>query len=469
MLKNNCLTTLCCCLPLLFTGCMVGPNYQKPNISMPIAFKEAQGWKQAEPKDQISRGAWWEIYQDSTLNQLEQQVVLSNQNIAQYVAKYEQAAALVSQSQAERMPSVDATGSATRTGSAKSSSSTNRVSNSLSAQASVSWELDLWGKLRRTVQENKASAQASIADLADATLSAQSTLAQDYFALRILDKRIALYDQTIQTYERYRKVIAAKYAEGIVGKADLTQAEQSLYSAQSSREDLIWQRAQYEHAIAILIGKAPAEFSLARNANAIPNVPAIPLELPSRLLERRPDIASAERSVAAANEAIGIAVAGYFPDLTLSGSGGYSSSSWSKLFNVHNLAWSLGASATQTIFDFGANKAAVKQSQAAYNEKVAAYKQTVLEAMQDVEDYLAKANGLAKEMSSTQKELAAAKETARIKRNQYNEGMIDYTDVASTEATWLSSEQSLLQLQSTQLQNSVQLIVGLGGGWESHQ
>ena len=267
MLKNNLCKALLCFLPI-FSGCSVGPNYQKPNISMPIQYKEAQGWKIAEPQDQKLRGAWWEMYQDTTLNALEQQVVLSNQNIAQYVAKYEQAAALVSQSRANQLPSVDATGGATRSATGSTS-----PSNSFTTKATLSWELDLWGKLKRTVAENKASAQASAADLANATLSAQTTLAQDYFALRVLDKRIALYNQTIDTYGRYRKVLAAKYKEGVIAKSDLTQAEQSLYSAQSSREDLVWQRAQYEHAIAILIGKMPAEFNLPVSQAALAATP----------------------------------------------------------------------------------------------------------------------------------------------------------------------------------------------------
>lgn len=347
----------------------------------------------AQSQDQQSRGAWWEIYQDPILNNLQQQVVMSNQNVAQYVAKYEQAAALVSQAKVERAPTVSATGSGTR-----SAQSQAKPSNSYSAEASVSWELDLWGKLKRTVNEDKASAQASAADLANATLSAQTTLAQNYFALRVLDKRIALYDKTIDTYTRYRKVLAAKYKEGVIAKSDLTQAESSLYSAKSFREDLLWQRAQYERAIAILIGKMPAQFDLPVSQTALPKIPNVPRTLPSRLLERRPDIASAERSLAAANEEIGIAIAGYFPDITLSGSGGYSASGLSNLISVQNLLWSLGASATQTVFDFGANKAKVKQARAAYDESVANYKQTVLEAMQNIEDYLAEGTSLGREV-----------------------------------------------------------------------
>ncbi|MEB3766679.1 efflux transporter outer membrane subunit [Acinetobacter sp. MD2] len=460
MLKNK-LSLALCGLVSLFSGCTVGPSYQQPQMSTPVQYKEAQGWKVANPQDQNLRGAWWQMYQDSTLNVLVEQVVLSNQNVAQYAAKYAQAAALVGQAKAGQMPSVSVSTNASRAQSENSS-----PNNSLSAKANLSWELDLWGKLKRTTAENKASAQASAADLANATLSAQTTLVQDYFALRVLDKRIALYDQTIATYQRYHKVLSAKYKEGIIAKSDLTQAEQSLYSTQSAREDLIWQRAQYEHAIAMLIGKMPAEFNLPTHQGTLATIPDIPLTLPSRLLERRADIAAAERNLAAANETIGIAIAGYFPDISLSGSGGYSGNRFANLISAQNLVWSLGASATQSIFDFGANKAKVKQAQAAYDAAVARYKQTILEAMQGIEDDLAKTNSLAKELVHTQQALAAASETARIKRNQYNEGMIDYTDVASSEATRLSNEQSVLQLESIQLQNSVALISALGGGWD---
>ncbi|MEB3752860.1 efflux transporter outer membrane subunit [Acinetobacter sp. MD2(2019)] len=461
MLKNKLSLALCGLLPL-FSGCTVGPNYQPPQISTPVQYKEAQGWKLANPQDQNLRGEWWQMYQDNTLNALVEQVVLSNQNVAQYTAKYEQAAALVNQAKSGQMPSVSVSTNASRAQSGNSS-----PNNDFSAKANLSWELDLWGKLKRSTAENKASAQASAADLANATLSAQTTLVQNYFALRVLDKRIALYDQTIATYQRYHKVLSAKYKEGIIAKSDLTQAEQSLYSAQASREDLVWQRAQYEHAIAMLIGKMPAEFNLPIHQGTLASIPNIPLTLPSRLLERRADIASAERNLAAANEAIGIAVAGYFPDISLSSAGGYSGNRFANLISAQNLVWSLGASATQSIFDFGANKAKVKQSQAAYNAAVARYKQTILEAMQGIEDDLAKANSLAKELVHTQHALAAASETARIKRNQYNEGMIDYTYVASSEATRLSNEQNLLQLQSAQLQNSVALVNALGGGWDT--
>ncbi|MBF7686935.1 efflux transporter outer membrane subunit [Acinetobacter rathckeae] len=465
MLKNKIVQSLCVLLPVYaLTGCMVGPTYQAPQVSMPVQYKSLAGWKVAEPKDTVARGAWWEVYQDPILNQLEQQVQLSNQNVAQYVAKYQQAMALVSSSKSSLLPSVTATPTATRA-QKTSSSSSDRVSNSYAASVGASWELDLWGKLRRQVDENKASAVASEADLANATLSIQSSLAQSYFALRILDQRIDLYAHTITIYEKYCRVLEAKYKEGMIAKSDLTQAQQSLYSAQASKEDLTWQRAQYEHAIAVFVGKAPAEFDLAKQVSLKLYVPNVPNTLPSELLERRPDIAAAERRVAAANEAIGIAIAGYFPSLSLSGSLGSSSSHFSQLFSASTAIWSLGASASQTLLDFGANKAKVASSRAAYDETVASYRQTVLDAMQTVEDSLVKSGSLQLQLQAQQKALQAATESARIYRNQYDEGMIDYANVATTEATRLSSQQSILQTQSTQLQNSVALIVALGGGW----
>ncbi|SDC05993.1 efflux transporter outer membrane subunit [Acinetobacter boissieri] len=470
MLKNKIIQSLCVLFPIYaLTGCMVGPIYQTPKMTMPTQFKALAGWKVAEPKDTEARGAWWEVYQDPILNQLEQQVQISNQNVAQYVAKYQQAAALVSSSRSGLFPTVTATPSVTRAEKASSSSSSDRVSNSYTASIGASWELDLWGKLRRQVDENKASAVASQADLANATLSAQSTLAQSYFALRILDQRIDLYDYTISIYEKYCRILAEKYKEGIIAKSDLTQAEQSLYSAQASKQDLSWQRAQYEHAIAVLIGKAPATFDLAKQVHLKLYVPEVPHTVPSELLERRPDIAASERRVAAANEAIGIAIAGYFPSLSLSSSMGSSSSHFSQLFSASTAIWSLGASASQTLFDFGANKAKVVSSRAAYDETVASYKQTVLDAMQAVEDSLVKSSSLKLQLQAQQKALQASTESARIYRNQYDEGLIDYANVATTEATRLTSQQSILQTQSTQLQNSVALIVALGGGWHTAQ
>lgn len=448
---------------LILSGCAVGPNYTRPSAvsQMPAQFKEAPaGWKSATPNDAALKGDWWTMYGDPVLNSLESQVEINNQNVAQYAQKYLQAVALVAQSDAALYPSITAGASGSRGRTA------GVTKNTFSFQGNFSWEPDLWGKLRRARTADEASAEASAADLANARLSAQASLAEDYFTLRVLDRRIAVYGETIKVYQKNVETLRNQYESGQIAKSDLTSAEQSLYSAEASRDALKSSRAQYEHAIAVLIGKAPAEFTLLPQDTALPSVPAIPAAIPSTLLERRPDIASAERAVAAANEKIGIAIAGYYPDITLSGSGGWSGGHFSQLISADHLLWSLGASAAQTIFDAGSTRAKVAQARAAYEQSVTAYRQTVLEAFQTTEDALSSQASLASQVANTRKSLSAATETASILMNRYKAGMIDYTNVSSSEATRLSSEQSLLSLQSQELVNSVELIKALGGGWK---
>ncbi|MGY4493630.1 efflux transporter outer membrane subunit [Pseudomonas sp. TE3610] len=455
----------------LLGGCMVGPDYKKPTAPISTTFKEAQGWKAASPQDELPKGPWWELYQDPQLNTLASQVQLNNQNVALYAAQYRQALGLVDQSRAGLFPTLTGTGSSTRseTGSGSSSSSTTAsgggVSKDHTASLSLSWEADIWGKLRRTVEQDRASAQASAADLANATLSAQSTLAQNYFQLRILDQRIALYKETIAGYERYLQIIQNKYDEQISSRADLATGKTQLQSAQASMLDLQWQRAQYEHAIALLIGKAPADFALAADPAWQYHVPTVPLGVPSRLLERRPDIAAAEREMAAANAAVGVATAAYYPDLTLSASGGFESSTMSKLFTVPNRFWSIGPSLTGTILDFGATRAAVDQAKAAYDGTVATYRQTVLTGLGEVEDYLVELRTLEPELVARRASAQSAEDSASVSRDQYEAGVIDYLDVATTQATSLSERQTLLSLVATQLVTSVQLQAALGGSW----
>ncbi|MBT0723468.1 efflux transporter outer membrane subunit [Rosenbergiella sp. S61] len=449
-------------LMLLLTGCMVGPDYHRPTQSLPLAFKEAKGWQQAQPQDAEQKGAWWQVYQDPQLNQLLSQVAIANQNVAMYAAQYRQALALTDQATANLYPTVTGDVKSTRSGSASSGQRT--TSNSHSAQLSASWELDLWGKLRRQAAEDRASAQSSQADLANATLSAQSTLAQDYFQLRILDQRIALYQKSIDAYQGYLRIINNKYQAGSENRATVAQAQMQLQGARSTLLGMTWQRAQYEHAIAVLLGKTPAEFSLAP-ASLAATLPKIPVMVPSGLLQRRPDIAVAERSMAAANEAIGVAITGYFPDLTLSASGGTRASALHNLFSLPYRVWSLGPELSGTILDFGATKASVAQARAAYDAQVANYRQTVLTAMQEVEDNLVELNTLGDEISAQQASAQAAITSAQVTRNQYEAGMIDYLDVATTENSSLSEQQSLLQLRSQQWVSSVALIAALGGGW----
>jgi NodT family efflux transporter outer membrane factor (OMF) lipoprotein len=467
---------------LALGGCTVGPDYRKPPAPLSATFKEAAGWKAAHPQDELPKGPWWQLYQDPRLDALVAQVRLNNQNVAEYAALYRQALGLVRQSEAERLPTLTASGDSTRSGSASGSSRTTTstgstgttsstsssggtISNTRSASLDLSWEVDIWGKLRRTVEADRASAQASAADLANATLSAQSSLAQAYFQLRILDQRIALYAQTIRGYQRYVQIIQNKYDEQISSRADLATGKTQLQSAQASMLDLQWQRAQYEHAIALLLGKPPAQFSLAADAGWQYHLPDVPLGVPSRLLERRPDIAAAERAMAAANANVGVATAAYYPDLNLGASLGYQSSSLSDLFSLPNRFWSLGPSLAGTLLDFGATRASVDQARAAYDAKVAAYRQTVLSGLGEVEDYLVQLRTLEPELVARRNAAQAAEDSATVSRDQYEAGVIDYLDVATTQATSLNERQTLLSLVGTQLVASVQLQVALGGSW----
>ncbi|HBV89570.1 MAG TPA: RND transporter [Pantoea sp.] len=451
---------------LLLGGCSVGPDYQRPAMAMPVHYKEARGWQQATPLDAQSKGEWWAVYHDATLSGLLSQVSISNQNVANYAAQYRQAQALASASRAALFPSLGYDGSVTRSGSHATGSSVRTTSSSHQAELSASWEPDLWGKLRRTLEENRASASASAAELANITLSAQSELAQDYFQLRIMDQKIARYQQSVDAYQRYLNVINSQYQAGTASRATLAQAQLQLESASASAQDYQWQRAQMEHAIALLVGKAPADFSLAA-APLTATLPAIPAALPGELLQRRPDIAYAERNMAAANAAVGVAVAGYYPDLTLSASGGVSASVLHSLFSLPNRVWSLGPELSGTLLDAGATSAKVDQARAGWDASVATYRQTVLSAMQEVEDKLVELNTLQGEIAAQQRATDAAQTSARVTRLQYEAGMINYLDVATTENSSLSAQQSLLTLQSTQWVSSVALIAALGGSWQA--
>ncbi|MGO3345535.1 MAG: efflux transporter outer membrane subunit [Marinomonas sp.] len=444
---------------LMLTGCgLLGPDYHRPDAPSSTQFKEAKGWKEATPADQLAKGPWWEEYQDPILSELLTNVQINNQNVAQYAADYEKAKAVAEEAGADLYPSISGTAGITRSG------TQGRTSTSNSAQGSISWEIDLWGKLRRTREKDRASAQASAAQLASATLSAQSSLAQYYFQLRVLDEKIRLYQTNITIYEQYLTVINNQYNAGNIASSSVAQAKTQLHSARVSMLDLKWQRAQYEHAIAVLIGKPPSVFSLPKKPLEY-HLPIIPMSLPSSLLERRPDISYAERSMAAANAAVGVAIAGYYPDLTLSASAGVESSLLGNLFELPSKVWSIGPSLSGNIFDFGATKAQVKQAKAEYDSNVANYRQTILTAFQEVEDYLVAMRVLKEEMAVQTLATNSAKESAQITYNQFKSGLIDYLDVATTEATSLGQQQNQLTVLNTQLVNSVQLIVALGGGW----
>ncbi len=350
-------------------GCVVGPNYQRPTAPVSATFKEADGWKPSQPADGIDRGAWWSIYNDPVLDQLERKVAISNQNIAAAEAAYRQARALTAEARSEYFPVISgqATAERSKRGGVVSVSGDNlaspgsTTSNTFNGQLGATWAVDLWGRIRRTVEENREAAQSAAADIASARLSAQTELAVDYFSLRVNDAQKVLLDDTIKNYQRALDITQNQYDAGVAAKADVITAQTQVQNAQASAVDLGVQRAAYEHAIAMLIGAPPAELTIAF-APAPRDVPVAPLNVASTLLERRPDIAVAERSMASANAGIGVAVSAYYPDLTLSGAFGYSSSKLSNLFRASNQLWSFGPSLADNLIDFGARKAQVQQA-----------------------------------------------------------------------------------------------------------
>jgi NodT family efflux transporter outer membrane factor (OMF) lipoprotein len=457
---------------LLLSACAVGPDYHKPEMAAPAQFKAAQGWRQAAPSDSLARGAWWELYGDAQLNGLVEKLNSSNQTVAQYEAQYRQARALVRSSRGAFFPTLDLTTSKNRssqgTGSSSSSlsSSSSGIRDTYNAQLGVSWEADIWGKLRRGLEADTASAQASLGDLAAMQLSLQSELVQNYLQLRVIDEQKRLLEATVDAYQRSLTLTQNQYRAGISGRDAVAQAQTQLKSTQADLIDLMWQRAQFENAIAVLMGQAPADFNLAASTS-IPTLPAIPVGLPSQLLERRPDIAAAERSVMAANANIGIAKAAYYPDLTLSLSGGYSSSTFANWISLPNRFWSVGPQLAMTLFDGGQRSAEVDRTEAVYDQTVAQYRQTVLNGFQEVENYLVQLKVYEEEAGVRAEALAAARDSLRLTSNQYKAGLIGYLDVVNVQTTALSNERSVLTLLQSRLIASVQLIAALGGGWES--
>ncbi|MDD0975915.1 efflux transporter outer membrane subunit [Pseudomonas sp. TNT2022 ID681] len=455
----------------MLSACTLSPDYQRPEMTTPAQFKQAEGWTQANPSDALARGAWWELYGDAQLNSLIEQLNASNQTVAQSEAQYRQALALVNSSRGALFPSLDLKAGKTRssqgTGSSSSSLSNNSsgIRDTYSTTLGVSWELDLWGKLRDGLTANEASAEASFADLASIRLSQQSLLVQNYLKLRVMDEQKRLLEATVAAYERSLKLTQNQYRAGVSGQDAVAQAQTQLKGTQADLIDLVWQRAQLENAIAVLMGKAPAEFSLAQTED-IPTLPQVPSALPSQLLERRPDIASAERKVMSANASIGVARAAYFPDLTLSMSGGYSSSSFKDWISLPNRFWSVGPQLAMTLFDAGKRSAEVDRTVAVYDQTVAQYRQAVLDGFREVEDYLVQLRVYEDEAQVRAEALVAARESLRLTENQYKAGLIDYLDVVNVQTTALSNERSVLTLRQGQLVASVQLIAALGGGWD---
>ena len=457
----------------LLSACAIGPDYQRPEAAAPLHYKEAAGWRQANPSDALARGAWWELYEDAQLNALVEQLNRSNQTVAQSEAQFRQAQAMVRSARGAFFPSVDLNVGKTRssqgTGSSSSSlsSSSSGIRDTYNAQVGVSWEADVWGKLRRGLEANEASAEASLADVAAMRLSQQSELVQNYLQLRVIDEQKRLLEATVEAYQRSLKMTENQYRAGISGKDSVAQAQTQLRNTQASLIDLIWQRAQFENAIAVLTGQAPSGFNLAET-KTVPVLPQIPVSLPSQLLERRPDIASAERSIIAANANIGVAKAAYYPDLSLSLAGGYSSSTYDNWVSVPNRFWSVGPKVAMTLFDGGQRSAEVDRNEALYDQTVATYRQTVLEGFREVENYLVQLKVLGDEAVVQQQALESARESLRLTSNQYKAGLIAYLDVVVVQATALNAERTVLNLQQSRLIASVQLIAALGGGWDGN-
>ncbi|MGN7983030.1 efflux transporter outer membrane subunit [Burkholderia sp. 22313] len=460
---------------VLLAGCAVGPDYHRPDTSIPAAFKEAPaGWKVAQPADRADRGPWWSVYNDPQLDALIGKLNASNQTIAQSAAAYRQARALVTEARAAYFPTVGltASGSRARSGRASSSSgsssfgSSSSISNSYSVGLDASWEPDLWGKVSRTVSAQRAGEAAAAAELANARLSQQALLAQTYFQLRTSDALQRLLDDTVKSYGESLKLTQNQYAQGVAARADVIQAQTQLQSAQAASIDNGVARAQYEHAIATLIGEPASTFSLPPNPlTAEP--PITPVDVPSALLERRPDIAAAERRAAAANEQIGVAIAAFFPTLTLSATGGFQSSVWSQLFTLPARFWTVGPQLAATLFDAGLRAAQTDAARATYDQDVAAYRLAVLTAFQDVEDNLASQRILAQEIDVQRQAVDSAEHALAIVTNQYKAGTVAYLNVLTAQTTAFTAHQKLATIAGQRMVSSVGLVKALGGGWDA--
>ena len=453
--------------PLALAGCMVGPDYVRPEAPVTPQYKEAGSWKAAEPRDAIARGNWWSVFGDPQLDALEQQVAVSNQNVLVAQAQLLQARALVAQARAAVFPMLTAGASVVR----ERQSSTlgprpaaRGTFTTYSLPLDASWEIDLWGGARRAYEATGAGMQATAAQVETVLLSSQAALAQDYFLLRSLDAQQQLYNDTVQAFERSLQLTRNRYRSGVAARSEVALAETQLRTTQAQAIDLAVQRAQLEHAIAILIGKPPAAFSLPP-APLTGAPPPIPLGMPTDLLERRPDVAAAERQMAAANAQIGVATAAYFPSLTLSAQGGFESSVLSQLLNAPSRFWSIGAALAQTVFDAGLSRARTEQARAAYTGTIAAYRQTVLNGFQEVEDSLAALRILEEEAAATALAVSSARESVRLATNQYKAGVASYLDVVIAQTAALNNERTEAEILARRMTAAVSLVKALGGGW----
>jgi NodT family efflux transporter outer membrane factor (OMF) lipoprotein len=457
---------------LLIAGCMVGPDYRRPAAEVPATYKEVGNWKQAQPNDQNLGGNWWEIFQDPQLNALQAQVNVSNQNLKAAEAQYMQARALVRYYRADYFPTIDGGASATR----------NRISqnrpasvvangityNDFQIPLEMSYEVDVWGRVRRTVESYREQAQASAADLATVNLSMHAQLALDYFQARTLDAEEQLLNSTVTQYQQALDLIESRYAGGLASDLEVQQAKTQLETTRAQAIDVGVARAQYEHAVAVLIGKPPADFSLAALPLTAPP-PAIPAGLPSELLERRPDIAAAERRMASANAQIGVAKAAYYPTISLGATGGFESGVISTLISGPSIFWSAGGSAVAPIFDAGRRRANLDQAIAAYDQTVANYRETVLTGFQQVEDNLAALRILENEAQVQEKAVVAAQKYLELANTRYVGGVTSYLEVTTAQSAALSDEITAVNILGRRMVDAVTLVQALGGGWNSSE
>lgn len=474
----------------LLAGCEVGPDYHRPAAIVSPAFKELAGWKPAQPRDMAPRGAWWSVYDDPELDSLEQQVAVSNQNLKAAVAAYDEAVAIVGEVRSQLFPTATGTfsdqrsafGTGGRGGGSTAATTTTAGGATIAvptgagggtvletlytAEASASWAPDIWGRVRRTVNSDVAAAQASAADAANAELSAQGTLAADYFNLRAADALKALLDRTVVDYRRALTITQNQYNAGVAARSDVLTAQTQLQTAIAAEVNTDVLRSQYEHAIAVLTGRPPADLSIP--PGDLPQaVPVVPAGVPSELLERRPDIAAAERTMQTESELIGAAIAAYYPTITLTALTGFEGNAIGTLFNAADRVWSLGADASETLYSGGARPAAVRAARAAYDSSAATYRQTVLSAFEQVEDELSTLRTLQQQYAAQQDAVRLARQSLDVTLNQYRAGTQSYTAVITAEDTLLSNEETLLSVQQQRLVASVTLIEALGGGWSA--
>jgi NodT family efflux transporter outer membrane factor (OMF) lipoprotein len=493
--NNLVLLALAIALAGVLAGCVVGPKYHAPATTSPPAYKETPAnapqqppaapgaqdptlgglgdWTVAQPQDSALRGKWWEIYNDPELNALEEQLNINNQNIRMYFENFMAARAMVREAHAQYFPTAAVAPSWSRSRGSPNLGTTggaaqNMQTTVIDMPASVSWEPDLWGKIRNTVRQAQYSAQISAADLENERLTEQAALATYFFELRGQDALQQILDATVAADQKSLDFTKAQYETGLTDKIAVVQAENALETAQSQATNLGIARAQYEHAIATLIGKAPSEFSIPVKP-VLSTPPPIPVGLPSQLLQRRPDIAAAERAMAVANAQVGIAYAAYYPNLSLSAAGGFESSAWTNLFDWPSRVWSVGAGVSEAVFEGGLRRATVHQYVALYNANLAAYRQTVLTAFQQVEDALTVLRILTQQIKQQRAAVESASQALDLEMKRYQTGIDPYIDVVIAQNTLLAAQQVLAQIEIQRMTGSVQLIEALGGGWEGAQ